>query len=198
MCVFICVYRVGVGRRQWRSNSNDANKPPINVSKSLTQKGQLTVTCTGKEKAVSHPPPPLKEEAPKNCGFDKKHVPLPRFYIKIVGIFFSTIFYCGSSTVVSIFLPPLPPTPATPTSHPWSCPTFGFVHVSFIHVPDNTSPFSPIIPSHLPSGYYCQFVLKTTMRYHFTLVRMAIITKSIQLWEFIFKSSLLKFLCLEK
>ena len=40
--------------------------------------------------------------------------------------------------------------------------------------------------------------IKTTMRYHFTLVRMAIITKSIQLWEFIFKSSLLKFLCLEK
>ena len=41
----------------------------------------------------------------------------------------NTFFYCCSSTVVSIFSPPLPPAP------PSILPPFGFVHVSFIHVP---------------------------------------------------------------
>ena len=71
-------------------------------------------------------------------------------------LFFFTFFNCFSSTVISIFPSPLRPTPAIPISHTWSSP-FGFVHVSFIHVPDNPSPFSPVIPSHLPSSY-CPFV----------------------------------------
>ena len=68
-------------------------------------------------------------------------------------------FYCCSSTVVSIFPPPLSPALLTPTSHPQSFPPFGFVHGSFIHVPWRSFPFfSPLFPSPLPSAY-CQFVL---------------------------------------
>lgn len=37
------------------------NKPPVNVSKSLMQQGQLTVTCTGVEKGVSNAPPTPKK-----------------------------------------------------------------------------------------------------------------------------------------
>ena len=36
--------------------------------------------------------------------------------------------------------------------------TFGFVHGAFIHVPQNSSPFSTHYPLPPPSGY-CQFVL---------------------------------------
>ena len=51
--------------------------------------------------------------------------------------FFSLFFYCCSSTVVSIFHPPLPPYPSHPHLPPSILPPFGFVHVSFIHVPEN-------------------------------------------------------------
>ena len=50
------------------------------------------------------------------------------------------LFYCCSITVVFIFSPPLYPTPAKPTSSPASTLPFGFVHVSFIVVPENPSP----------------------------------------------------------
>ena len=43
-------------------------------------------------------------------------------YLWVTLIFFN-FFYCCSSTVVSIFPPPLPPTPAIPTSHPSSHPS---------------------------------------------------------------------------
>ena len=66
---------------------------------------------------------------------------------------FELFFNCCSSTIVSIFSPPVPPTPATPTSHPQSylplalsmCPLYMFL--------DDPSPFSPVILSHFPSGY---------------------------------------------
>ena len=35
---------------------------------------------------------------------------------------YSYLFYCCSSTVVSIFNPPHPPAPPIPTSHPWTHP----------------------------------------------------------------------------
>ena len=59
------------------------------------------------------------------------------------------IFYCCSSTVVSIFPHhnPLPHRPPTPTLHPTP---FGFVHGSFIHVLDN---LSPSFPHYLPLPY---------------------------------------------
>ena len=41
---------------------------------------------------------------------------------------------------------PLHPTPAIPTSLPWFQPPLGFVHVPFIVVPENPSPFSPRYP----------------------------------------------------
>ena len=71
--------------------------------------------------------------------------------------FFSFLFYCCSSIVVSIFSPPLPIAPAIPTSHPqsyllWFCPCVRY-RCSW-----NPSLFLPIIPSYLPSSY-CQFVL---------------------------------------
>ena len=67
------------------------------------------------------------------------------------------ICYCCSSTVVSIFTPPRFPAPPISISHTWTYP-FGFVHVSFIHVPWWPFPyFSPVSLSSIPSGY-CQFV----------------------------------------
>ena len=66
-------------------------------------------------------------------------------------LLFIYLFYCCSSTVVSIFTPPQPPT-LDPTP-------FGFVPVSFILVPWWTFPnFLPLSLSSLPYGY-CQFVL---------------------------------------
>ena len=67
-------------------------------------------------------------------------------------------FYCCSSPVVSIFLPPRPPPQPSPprTLKPT---VFGFVHVSFIHVPWWLLPYFPPLSLYLlPSGY-CQFVL---------------------------------------
>ena len=51
-----------------------------------------------------------------------------------------------------------PRTPAKPSPSLASTLPLSFVHVSFIVVPENPSPFSPFIPSTLPSGY-CQIVL---------------------------------------
>ena len=51
-------------------------------------------------------------------------------------------FYC-SSTVVCLSPPPLPLTPDIPPSLPWFHTPLGFVHLSFIVVPENASPFSP-------------------------------------------------------
>ena len=68
-------------------------------------------------------------------------------------------FYCCSSTVVCLFPPPQANTPALPTSLPVSTPHLVIVHVSFIIVPANPSPFPPEIPSPVPSGH-CQPVLK--------------------------------------
>ena len=45
------------------------------------------------------------------------------FFIRFLIFIFLTFFYCCSSTVVSIFSPPLSTTPPTATSHPQSYPT---------------------------------------------------------------------------
>ena len=59
--------------------------------------------------------------------------------------FTSNIFYCRSSTVVTIFPPPLSPAPPTPTSHlPLRIlPCSGFAHGFFIHLPWGPFPFFP-------------------------------------------------------
>ena len=63
-------------------------------------------------------------------------------------------FYCCSSTVLCLF-----PQPQTSHLPPISTvPSPAIVHVSFIIVPTNPSPFSPVIPSPVPSGH-CQSVL---------------------------------------
>ena len=59
--------------------------------------------------------------------------------------------------------PPTLPCPTHPHLSPSILSLFGFVHVSFIHVPWWPLllpwwPFHPVIPSHLSSGY-CQLVL---------------------------------------
>ena len=67
--------------------------------------------------------------------------------------FFKKLFYCSSITVVCISPPLLSPTPATPPPSLASTLPLGFVHVTFIVVPENPYPHWP-----LPSGY-CQIVL---------------------------------------
>ena len=82
-------------------------------------------------------------------------------FLKYVSWWFLDIHFSFFFIVVQGQLSPFSPTspyPSHPHLPPSILPSFGFVQVSFIHVPDNTSPFPPIIPSHLPSGY-CQFVL---------------------------------------
>ena len=68
--------------------------------------------------------------------------------------------------VVQVWLSPFPPTippHLQPSSPPIPDPTLlGFVHVSFINVPENTSSFSPHSPLPLPSGY-CQIVLNVNV-----------------------------------
>ena len=68
------------------------------------------------------------------------------------------LFYCCSSIVVSISPPQISPSHPSPPLTLDPTP-FGFVLVSVIQVPWWPFPiFSPLSPSHLPSGY-CQFVL---------------------------------------
>ena len=68
-------------------------------------------------------------------------------------IFIYYLFYCCSSTIVSIFTPP------TPTSYPQSLSHFGFVQMSFIHVPWWPFPYFPWLFLSLLPSCYCQFVL---------------------------------------
>ena len=85
-------------------------------------------------------------------------------------------------------MPPTPPIPAIPTSLPCFQPPLGFVHVSFIVVPENLSPFSPVIPSHLSSGY-CQIVLNfsvSSITFLEPVSRMCLILSMIFLWERLF------------
>ena len=64
-------------------------------------------------------------------------------------LFILLIFYCFSSTVVSIFLPLLLPAPPPPPTI--NLTSFGFVHGSFIQVPWQTFPFLfPVIPFPTP------------------------------------------------
>ena len=65
-------------------------------------------------------------------------------------------FNCCSSTVVTIS-PHQSSHPSHPHLPPLILPLFGFVHVSFIHVPENPSPLSPHypFPPHLRSLSVC-------------------------------------------
>ena len=65
-------------------------------------------------------------------------------------------------------LPTTPHYPSHPHFPPLTLSPFGFVHVSFIHVPDNPSSFPPIISSPLPSCY-CQFILNVNVSGHILL-----------------------------
>ena len=76
------------------------------------------------------------------------------FYLKIFLNFFLLLFKYSFLP----FPPPFPTTPALPISLPCSYLPIVIVHVSFIIVSVNPSPFSTIIPSPLPSGH-CQPVL---------------------------------------
>ena len=69
--------------------------------------------------------------------------------------FLKKLFYCCSITVVSISPHQSPPPKPNPPPSGASTLPLGFVHVSFILVPEK---LFPTIPSHLPSGY-CQIVL---------------------------------------
>ena len=70
-------------------------------------------------------------------------------------VLFHKLLYCCSITVVCIFSPPPPPPQPNLPPSPASTLLLGFVHVSFIVVPENPSPHCPLL---LPSGY-CQIVL---------------------------------------
>ena len=70
-------------------------------------------------------------------------------------IFLKKLFYWFSITVVCIY-PTSLPKPSPPPS--LASTRLGFVHVSFIVVPEKPYHLPPTIPSHLPSGY-CQIAL---------------------------------------
>ena len=87
-----------------------------------------------------------------HCNLGQK----PRKYF----IFFSFLLFNFLLLFKNSYLP-FPPTPPHQPSSPYLFPLFPplvIVHVSFIIVPVNPSPFSSIIPSPLPSGH-CQTVL---------------------------------------
>ena len=80
--------------------------------------------------------------------------------IVLLSMYFFSLFYWCSNTVVSILPPPLSLTLPTPTSHPQSHLPLGSVHGSLIHVHLRPFPFFPtLFPSPLPSGY-CQFIVE--------------------------------------
>ena len=78
------------------------------------------------------------------------------FFVTLVFFSFLYFFYCCSSTVVSIFLPPLFPSPPTPTSYPQSFPSLT-LSMSPLYMILMT-PFPLFLLSALPSNY-CQFFL---------------------------------------
>ena len=61
---------------------------------------------------------------------------------------------------------------------------FGFVHVSFIDVPENLLPSSPIIPSYLPSGY-CHFVVNFNVSGYILLACLFCWLDSTYMWDHI-------------
>ena len=65
-------------------------------------------------------------------------------------LFIYLFIHCCSSIVVSIFIPPRPPPHTHPRILPFNLSPFGFVHVSFTHVPwwifPYFLPLSPITP----------------------------------------------------
>ena len=65
------------------------------------------------------------------------------FFLFAVKWPFIFIFYCCSSTVVSIFLPPLSPTQPTPTSQPQSFPLLALSMGPLYMFPDDPSPSFP-------------------------------------------------------
>ena len=60
---------------------------------------------------------------------------------------------CFSSTIVSIYPPPVPSSPCIPTSHPHPTP-LAFVHVSFIRVSWRLFSYFSHYPSPPASGYH--------------------------------------------
>ena len=88
--------------------------------------------------------------------------------------------------VVQVQMSPFPPHHSPHPSYPYFPPLiltpFGFVYVYFIHVPDNPSPFPPIIPSHLPSGY-CQFVLNFNVSGYVLLACLSCWLSSTYRWD---------------
>ena len=83
---------------------------------------------------------------------------VPSFvYISFCFMYLEAVFFnCFSSTVVSISLHHYPtPQPSLPPTS--ILPPFGFVHVSFIHVPCWPFPYFP--PLSLFPSDYCQCVL---------------------------------------
>ena len=83
---------------------------------------------------------------------------LSRMDVRSKGRIIKKKFYCCSTTVVPIFHPPLSLTPTIPTSHTQSYPLLSLSMGPLYMFLDGPSPFFPVIPSQLPSGY-CQFVL---------------------------------------
>ena len=78
------------------------------------------------------------------------------FHTNYLFIFYFKNYFIVVQLQLSAFSPhpSIPPQPNPPLSSASTLP-LGFVHVSFIVVPENPS---PILPSPLPSGY-CQIVL---------------------------------------
>ena len=128
-----------------------------NLSKTMLQK--IVNICKYEQNSVMNSLKPINhlQQLSVHCQQHQScFVYISTSILHIIGYIYIYIFCkfnCCSSTVVSFS--PHPSHPHSPSS---ILPLFGFVQVSFVDVPENTSAFPDIIPSHLPSGH-CQFAL---------------------------------------
>ena len=77
------------------------------------------------------------------------------FFCHLNVLFFLTFFIVVQVQLCALSSHPSPPPQPSPPPSAVSTPSHYTVHVSFIIVPANPSPFFPIIPSPLSSGH-CQ------------------------------------------
>ena len=128
---------------------------------------------------LESPSPPCLYKKLEDSFCRQKRMGLRYLYKSYDLDIFSCFFYCCSSIVVSIFLPPCPPAPPTPTSHPQSYPPLASPCV-FYTCSLMTFPFlSIVIP--LPPHLWILMLLKTFWTF---LLSVVILINQVPLYFF--------------